>query len=316
LSRFRTPLNAIEDPTGFDPPIYPQAQIDPVDFDMLDQADAGEGVLSGCLVSASSPEALTVDVASGQVVLDGVIYSVSATPDLAIVTPNLTQPRFDLVCADDSTTPFIVQGLPADVSPLFPSAASVMGSSVVLASIYVPAGLDAITEDHLTDKRASVIEPLANNSDWQRVVATANLTRSNTATLTADNDLHFPMASNGKYAVRGHVVITGLAASDVKVGFLGPSSPAATYWYMHATVVRSNGLSPQSASSYFWTAVDGGSGTPLSATITGEYSIEFQGIVHNSTDTSPDFSFAWAQNTAVAENTVRRAGSYIEWLAL
>ena len=309
MGRFPSPLDAIEDPPGFDPPILPQVQIDPVDFDMLDLADGGEGVLNGCLVSASSPEALSVDVASGQVAIDGVIVDVAAQPDVSISTPNATQPRFDLVTVDDAGDVTITDGLPADFSPLFPN---IPADSVALAVIYVRAGMTLVTEDHITNKRSTVPIPPGTTSDWIPVRASVDDPRNNDAALTADDELHFTMAANTKYAVRGHIVISALAASDARYGFLGPNSPVPTFinisgsWHRDTATART----PFSKSAFDTT------GLPLSSTLAADYSIDFEAIVHNSSDTTPDFAFAWGQNTAVAENTIRRAASWIEYVPL
>jgi len=295
---------ALEDPPGLTPPVYPQAQIDPIDVDILLAGIAGQGVVFGAGVTASDPEALTVDVAAGQVVIAGTAYDVDATADLAIATPNLTQPRYDLVLADDSGTPFIASGVPATHSPPFPALPS---DAVALAAIYVPHALTEILTAHIVDKRVPVSVPVAASAGWNTITATSDLTRSNTASLALDDVLQFPMSPSTKYRFRGRATFSALAASDLRIGWLGPTSPSLVV----ITDDIGNPLTTAGANRRQIGAFDV-SGRTSTFTSNQVNVVDFEGIVHNGSN-ADDFGLAWAQAAAVAENTVRRAGSYLEW---
>lgn len=125
----------------------PQASPDKVDFDILAQGLAGEGVLSGCAVTAQGTPNNTLSVASGSVRIGGATYSVTSGT-VTIATGNATYARFDLITAN-TTTRGLVAGAPSAV-PIFPA---VPASTVVLAAVYVPANDTIISATQVEDKR-------------------------------------------------------------------------------------------------------------------------------------------------------------------
>lgn len=100
---------------------------------------------------------LAVDVAAGTVQINGASVSVAAVSGLAITAAHATNPRFDLVVSNNAGTVSVVTGTAAS-NPVFPA---IPASSVVLASVYIPALATSITTaDNVTDKRVTV-EPAA-----------------------------------------------------------------------------------------------------------------------------------------------------------
>jgi uncharacterized Zn-binding protein involved in type VI secretion len=125
-----------------------QASPDSVDFDILVAAYQGEGVVSGCAVTAQGSPNLTVAVASGVVAVNGVRASVTGTT-VTITTAHGSNPRIDLITVNSSGTLAATAGTAASV-PLLPSIPS---TSVALAAIYVPASDTTIATNQIIDKR-------------------------------------------------------------------------------------------------------------------------------------------------------------------
>lgn len=132
---------------GFDD----QAEPDSVDFEFLLAGIKGDGVFSGCAVTAQGTPDGTVAVASGSVRIGGTVASVSGG-NVTIPTGDGTNPRIDLVAVDNTGVKSRIAGTPAAnaVLPAIPA------NSIILAAVYVPA-LDAVVnENQITDKRTFV----------------------------------------------------------------------------------------------------------------------------------------------------------------
>lgn len=129
----------------------PQAEPDSGDFVILADGSAGTGVRSGCAVTAQGVPDMTVAVASGTVAVGGTAAAVTAG-NLAIGAAHATNPRIDLVVVSSTGTKSVVAGAPA-AAPVYPA---IPASSVVLAAVYVPAAVTAITSTMIVDKRVTV----------------------------------------------------------------------------------------------------------------------------------------------------------------
>lgn len=108
----------------------------------------GEGVVSGCGVSAQGSPDMTLAVAAGMVTFVGSAVSVSAG-NVTITTANSTNPRIDLVSVNSSGTKAVTAGT-ASANPAPPAIPS---NSILLAMVYVPAADTAIAGNQITDKR-------------------------------------------------------------------------------------------------------------------------------------------------------------------
>lgn len=116
-------------------------------IDILQAGIAGtEHVISGCAVSVSS--GMQLSVASGKVRTAGLAKTVSSG-NVTISTADTTYPRLDFVHVNSSGTIGVRTGTPA-TNPKPPTKAS---TEVVLAVVYVPAGLSTVTANHIVDLR-------------------------------------------------------------------------------------------------------------------------------------------------------------------
>lgn len=128
-----------------------QARIYTTDFDALVQGVKGEGVVSGCAVTAQGTPDMTVAVAAGTVKIAGALATV-ASGNATITAAHATLPRWDIVVSNSSGTTSVTAGTAAS-SPLLPA---IPASSVILAAVYVPAADTAIAGGQITDKRVIV----------------------------------------------------------------------------------------------------------------------------------------------------------------
>lgn len=145
-----------------------QAEPDSLDFQIL--GDRSTGVLSGCAVSTVS--ANTVGVTEGWVTIQGVVYKLSASPQVELPTaPVTTTYRFDVIVVRLNTTTSTVSvatisGSESTTNPTFPKTpsrlSSLIGASyidpttdVVLATVFRNAAA-AISNACIVDKRVNV----------------------------------------------------------------------------------------------------------------------------------------------------------------
>src|SRR5262245_56819024 len=89
-----------------------QAQIDSRDFDTIIAAFSGTGVVSGCAVTAQGTPHMTVAVAAGTVAVAGTQVAVTGG-NVTITAANATNPRFDLICVDNTGAKSAVAGAAA-----------------------------------------------------------------------------------------------------------------------------------------------------------------------------------------------------------
>lgn len=197
---------------------YPQAEPDKVDIDILVQAHNGEGVLSGCAVTAKSPESTSVAVASGSVQeADGNTATVAAG-DVNCGAAHATLPRFDVVVANVNTGVKSVVNGTAAALPVFPSGAAVLGTRVVLAAVWRAAADDTISNGppgaagDICDKRAVVSDAIMDSNitpteGFLRKTGagayTAHKSNLNAAANPTVND-----DSNAGYSIGSHWIMT------------------------------------------------------------------------------------------------------------
>jgi hypothetical protein len=132
-----------------------QSSPDSRDFDIITSGLSGTGVLSGCAVTAQSTPDMTVQVGSGSITLAGTQSNVSGgTVSISAADPSNS--RFDMIVASVSGAVSAVTGTPGSGSGLvFPDP----GVNVVLATVYVPAGITSIQTVQITDKRVLLAAP-------------------------------------------------------------------------------------------------------------------------------------------------------------
>lgn len=121
------------------------------DIDALVAALAGTGVVSGCAVTAQGTPDMTVAVAAGVIRVNSLLPAVAAG-NVTVTAADATNPRIDLIVANDSGTKACTAGTAA----ASPKAPAVPANSVLLAMVYVPAADTTMATNQITDKRCVV----------------------------------------------------------------------------------------------------------------------------------------------------------------
>lgn len=142
-------------PNEADAAFTPQAEPDKVDIDILVAGLNGNGVVSGCAVTAQGSPDMTLAVAVGIIRNADRTTAAVTAGNVTVTTADATNPRIDLIVVSNAGSKSVTAGTPA-ASPVMPS---IPANSVVLAALYVPAGDTAMNTNQITDKR--VILPVA-----------------------------------------------------------------------------------------------------------------------------------------------------------
>jgi hypothetical protein len=127
------------------------AELDSLDFEVLLDGIRGDGVVSGCAVTAQGTPDMTVAVADGSVTVAGTPATVTAG-NVTISPSNATLPRFDLVTVALGGVKTVIQGTAAR-NPVYPP---LPATSVLLAVVLVPALSTTVTAARIVDKRVTV----------------------------------------------------------------------------------------------------------------------------------------------------------------
>lgn len=129
------------------------------DFNALvrDALEGSTQVESGCGVSDGSTQDMSVEVASGAVVIDGTEHSITAQ-SVALASADADNPRYDLVVADSSGAKAVTGTASAT-----PKAPSIPSGSVLLAVVEVPAGASGVTDGEINDARV-ILDGIANTA--------------------------------------------------------------------------------------------------------------------------------------------------------
>lgn len=126
----------------------PQSLIMQTDINAIVAGILGDGVVSGCAVTAQGSPDMTVAVASGTVRVSAAQAAVTSG-NVTITTADATNPRIDLVVVNSSGTKSVTAGTAA----ANPKAPDIPASSVLLAMVYVPANDTTMASNQITDKR-------------------------------------------------------------------------------------------------------------------------------------------------------------------
>lgn len=175
-----------------------QTVIDGTDIAALVAAESATGVLTGCGVTAQSSPNMTVQVAAGNVVINGVTVPVTAVSSLTIGAAS-TYDRRDIVVVNSSGTVSITAGTPCataawsrTVNALPPVKPAIPSNSTILAEIYVAASTTSIATTNIVDKTCILVivnginrTATATVAPWEITVFTGS---------TASQTLTFPSA--------------------------------------------------------------------------------------------------------------------------
>jgi hypothetical protein len=140
-----------------------QSVPDNTDFTALQVTESGTGVVTGCGVTADT--GLTVTVASGTVVVAGVLVAVTGTT----VTANAasTYDRKDIVVVNSSGTISVTEGTPCttagwtrSTNALPPVKPAIPSNSVLLAELYIASTTTTITSGNIVDKTTPAVSTM------------------------------------------------------------------------------------------------------------------------------------------------------------
>lgn len=144
-------------PNAAEATTYPrQAQLERADLEILARGSARSGVAAGLGVTANGTN-LTLTVAAGVGFVAGrrVKY---AGGTVAVGAAHATNPRIDLVTLTSAGALSVVAGTAAPANVVAAPALPAPSASVVLAQVYVPAAVTALTSAMLTSRAVPVID--------------------------------------------------------------------------------------------------------------------------------------------------------------
>lgn len=121
------------------------------DINALVAGFGGDGVVSGCAVTAQGSPDMTLAVASGTISIAGAAVAVTSG-NVTITTADATNPRIDLVVVSNAGAKSVTAGTAA----ANPKAPDIPANSILLAMVYVPANDTAIQTNQITDKRVII----------------------------------------------------------------------------------------------------------------------------------------------------------------
>lgn len=118
-------------------------------LDVLVEGIGGKNsVLSGCAVTAQGSPDMTVAVAKGAVLSNGLMYAVAAA-NVTVGTADATNPRIDLIVI----TPAGAKACRAGTAAAAPKPPARTANDVVIAAVYIPANDTTIASNQITDSR-------------------------------------------------------------------------------------------------------------------------------------------------------------------
>ncbi|MCK5609030.1 hypothetical protein KAR91_44560 [Candidatus Pacearchaeota archaeon] len=113
----------------------------------------GWGVTSGLAVSQRGAGAnMSVDVASGQAIIDELTVNKTSTTNVAVTAAHATLDRYDLVVINKSGTISVQAGTPA-ANPESPNYDFEANNAILLAELFIPALDTAVEDSQISDKR-------------------------------------------------------------------------------------------------------------------------------------------------------------------
>ena len=156
-----------------------------VDISALREAIVSNGVISDLEVTESTTPAMTVQVASGQCTIDGVVYTEASSQNLNVSNGDATHDRKDIVVYDATAgNPAVVAGTPAaaPIPPDIPSGDILLGIVLVGANEST-----SIVNADITNDR------VYSNQRWANTSVSANTTL---------NDAHYVVSIDASGGAR------------------------------------------------------------------------------------------------------------------
>ena len=272
-----------------------QARWFSTDVDILVAGIGGDGVVSGCAVTAQGSPNNTVAVAAGTVQVGTTLATVTGG-NVTMTAAHATNPRIDLITVNDSGTKAYTAGTAASD----PAPPAIPASSVVLAAIYVPANDNVINSNQITDKRAMLFVSTASSLLTART--TGDDTNSSSQTPADDDELIVAIAANAILAFDISVQFTEATNANVSYNIGTPSGGSKVFHHefrrasdgtVDATAMAQTGVQSN-------INIDAGAG--------GSY-CHIWGVVTNGS-TAGNVKLQWARGQA-AGSVTRKSGSYM-----
>ena len=173
------------------------------DIDALVAAYAGDGVLSGLTCTAQGTPDMTVAVAAGQARIQGYFPYFTAA-NATITAADSTNPRIDIISINYNGTVTVTAGTAAGA----PVAPSIPANNILLAQVYVSAGVTSIGASRIVDKRVVLVDnfDIADEFMSDALVTTGNISQ-----------LAWSFAANGTQAL-SFLTGTALHPGQLSVG--------------------------------------------------------------------------------------------------
>lgn len=109
----------------------------------------GDSVLNGCLIEEQAVPDQTAQMSSGEVLVNGIYYSIAADASISFTNADATNPRYDLVSVDSAGTVTVTDGTAAAT----PSVPSLPADDVPLAVVFRAANDNVINNADIDDCR-------------------------------------------------------------------------------------------------------------------------------------------------------------------
>jgi hypothetical protein len=216
-------------------------------------------VLSGCAVTAQGSPDLTVSVASGAVLSNGVRFAVGSG-NVTIAEADATNPRLDLIVVNSSGTKTVRSGTAA----VAPSPPAKTANDVVLAVVYVPATDTTIATAQIVDLRIvrsdlddtnGLFKRISGNSgaagNWKTLQLLTSAASTNSST-TAAAVMTTTGVGAGTWQFKYSVIYQSSATSNgvgFQIGHNGTvTKMVVTSWFTTSGGTAANALADQAGS--------------------------------------------------------------------
>jgi hypothetical protein len=198
-----------------------------------------------------------------------------------------------------------IQG--ADIDPEFDNIATAVATKYDSSDLASQAQAEGGTSNvKLMTPLRTAQQLAASTTDIETIVKAAGETISNSTTLQDDDELAgFTIAANATYAIEGMLRIGLKSASDMKISNSHSVAPDEFHLSLYA---GQDGAAIATGGHLF---DDADTGT-ITTDTDGDMMVYMTGMLVQG-GTGGTFTLQWAQNAAVAENTVLRPGSFISF---
>lgn len=122
---------------------------------------AGNGIITGLTQAEDSPADMSVVVAAGTYVANGVVVTKGSESDVTIEAADGSNPRKDIIIGDSSGNITVIKGTAATAIPSgqtgpntsAPVPGNITANKIIICEVWVGAGVTTIVDANLTDRR-------------------------------------------------------------------------------------------------------------------------------------------------------------------